>query len=136
MCYSPWNKGKVKLDGYFPVLPSFDEERIKQVVLEFGPVIAGMHMSLDLKMYKGGIYDEPCKDPNGIAHNIFRNHMVLIVGYGSERVNNKNVDYWIVKNSYGHNWGDSGYFKIARNRRLCLLGEEAYYLFSKSPHGL
>lgn len=101
-CYGPWNRRKVGLDGYYPAVPFRginNEERMKQVVRDFGPIIAGMHMSLDLKMYRGGIYDQACTDPHGISHNIFRNHMVLIVGYGSEwGINNTKVDYWIIKN--------------------------------------
>ncbi|XP_021944960.1 cathepsin L-like proteinase [Folsomia candida] len=139
-CYGPWNRRKVGLDGYYPAVPFRginNEERMKQVVRDFGPIIAGMHMSLDLKMYRGGIYDQACTDPHGISHNIFRNHMVLIVGYGSEwGINNTKVDYWIIKNSYGKQWGDQGYFRIVRNKRLCLLGEEAYYLYTQSPFGL
>lgn len=44
------------------------------------------------------------------------NHGVLLVGYGS--VTNEQVhygqckDYWIVRNSWGPNWGENGFFKL------------------------
>lgn len=37
---------------------------------------------------------------------------MLIVGYGRD----DDMDYWLVKNSWGINWGDKGYIKMARNR--------------------
>ncbi|KAL5175393.1 P34 probable thiol protease [Glycine soja] len=60
----------------------------------------------DFHFYTGGIYDGGnCSSPYGI------NHFVLIVGYGSL----DGVDYWIVKNSFGKDWGMDGYIWIQRN---------------------
>ena len=54
--------------------------------------------------YKGGIIDDidVCK-PN-------LDHAVLLVGYGVEDSTNR--EYWIVKNSWGADWGEQGYVRI------------------------
>jgi hypothetical protein len=39
------------------------------------------------------------------------NHAVLIVGYG---VADNGTPYWLVKNTYGTNWGEKGYVRIKR----------------------
>ena len=43
------------------------------------------------------------------------NHAVLAVGYDSSAPE----PYWIVKNSWGTDWGDNGYFKIKMGVNMC-----------------
>lgn len=61
-------------------------------------------------------------------------HAVLIVGYSSE--NGK--DYWIVKNSWGTDWGMKGYMHIQRNsgqpEGVCGINLLASYPVKTSPN--
>nr|CAD1834892.1 unnamed protein product [Ananas comosus var. bracteatus] len=55
------------------------------------------------KHYTSGIFDKDC--PPDV------NHCAAIVGYGEE----SGKKYWILKNSYGPKWGESGYIRIAKD---------------------
>ena len=71
------------------------------------PISVAIQANLSsFKFYRSGVYQDPqCGDQ--------LDHGVLIVGYGTDRL--QGLDYWIVKNSWGHEWGDNGYIKILRN---------------------
>jgi hypothetical protein len=46
-------------------------------------------------------------------------HCVQAIGY--------TADYWIVRNSWGTGWGESGYIRIARGRDLCKISDDVTY---------
>ncbi|KAM4644295.1 cathepsin K isoform 2-T2 [Amazona ochrocephala] len=102
--YSPTGKA-AKCRGYRKI-PEGNEKALKRAVARIGPVSVGIDASLpSFQFYSRGVYyDESCN-----AQNI--NHAVLAVGYGTQ----KGTKHWIIKNSWGEEWGNKGYVLLARN---------------------
>ncbi|CAF1139434.1 unnamed protein product [Didymodactylos carnosus] len=100
-----------------------DEEALKQALTNYGPVAAAIHTTSDLQFYGPGkrLNSQDILDIPGCSKQV--DHAIAIVGYGTQ--NGK--DYWIVRNSWGTNWGLDGYFKIARNKNMCGIATYGYY---------
>ena len=65
------------------------------------------------------MYIEPACSPENLDHG------VLVVGYGTT---DDGVDYWLVKNSWGRQWGEDGYIRMLRNRNnQCGVASAASY---------
>ncbi|ALC42198.1 CG6347 [Drosophila busckii] len=108
----------VKIRDYARIDPG-DEQKMKQVIATLGPLACSMNAgAISFEQYDGGIYDdEECN-----ADDV--NHSVVVVGYGSEN----GRDYWIVKNSYSENWGESGFMRLPRNANsFCGIASECSY---------
>ncbi len=89
-----------------------DEKEIKTFLLKTGPLAIALNGD-SLQWYTEGIIDDDewdC-DPEGM------NHAVVLVGYGHDK--EEDLDFWIVRNSWGSNWGEEGYFRMARGKGTC-----------------
>ncbi|XP_076844522.1 cathepsin K-like [Brachyhypopomus gauderio] len=104
-----YNKsGKAAECRGFKEVQKGSERALMSAVAKVGPVSVGIDaMQSTFQFYKSGVY----YDPNCDKENI--NHAVLAVGYG---ITPKGKKYWIVKNSWGEEWGKKGYILMARNR--------------------
>ena len=104
--------GFEKLGGGSSVFSCTDEEEMKEFLYTKGPVSVALNAN-PLQMYSSGIIDSTSSQcpSSGI------NHCALLVGYGTESA--MGMDYWIVKNSWGSTWGESGYFRIRRGNGTC-----------------
>lgn len=84
---------------------SHSEEALRAAVAR-QPISVGVDVAA-LASYRGGIISGFCSKTV--------EHAVLVVGYGTEA----GRPYWKVKNSYGHKFGEDGYFRVLRNDSAC-----------------
>ncbi|CAD5232417.1 unnamed protein product [Bursaphelenchus xylophilus] len=97
-------------------LPAKDEVNMAKVVYETGPIVTYLNAD-QMQHYQGGILD--AAEPSG-GWEI--NHAVLTVGYGAEN----GTPYWIIKNSWGPTWGESGFVRVRRGTNSFDLAEYNY----------
>ena len=91
------------------------EAKLKSMVAQ-GPTGVAMRVDSNFKNFKGGsIYNNDVTICNCELSSC-ECHAVVVTGYGTD--NSSGVDYWIVANSWGTGWGDSGYAKIKRGDNL------------------
>ena len=97
------------LNGYIDIP---DETSILQEIQK-GPVSIGLEADQSVfQFYSGGVLDDS-------SCGTQLDHGVLIVGYGED----SGKPYWIVKNSWGSDWGESGYIRIVRAKGMCGIGQ-------------
>ncbi|MEA2054392.1 MAG: C1 family peptidase [Candidatus Thermoplasmatota archaeon] len=77
-----------------------DMDSIKRALIEHGPLVICIFIWEDFMHYREGIY----KHRWGMLKG---GHLVSLFGYNDEQ------QCWIVKNSWGENWGEDGWFRMA-----------------------
>jgi C1A family cysteine protease len=92
---------------------------IKQAIYDHGPVAAAVYATSAMQSYSGGIFNY-CQSGSV-------NHAIVIVGW------NDSNGYWIMKNSWGTGWGESGYMRIAYGCNQ--IGYAAAYAIPESGGG-
>jgi cathepsin L len=104
----------------FHNIPEGDEVALKTASAAHPGISIGVDAS-NFQFYSGGVFN-PASCGNTETSI---DHGVLLVGYGTDA----SGDYWIVKNSWGATWGESGYIRIARNQNnKCGVATMASYI--------
>jgi len=97
--------GIVKVQNYSDVIQN-NETALMRAVSQQPISIAIQANKRSFQLYNSGIYSDP-----DCGYNL--DHGVLLVGYGYDNL--YNMEYWIVKNSWGKEWGESGYIRLLKN---------------------
>lgn len=93
------------------------EQQLERILHDYGPVSVGVDSS-QWDNYKNGIYKHQM-----CTHEI--DHAVTIVGY--------TPNFWIIKNSWGTDWGIDGYIHLERGHNACGVAEYIAYITSAYP---
>ncbi|XP_050217052.1 thiol protease aleurain-like [Mercurialis annua] len=95
------------------------EDELKDAVGLVRPVSIAFEVVKPFRLYKSGVFTSTTcgNTPQDV------NHAVVAVGYGVEN----GIPYWLIKNSWGADWGDHGYFKMELGKNMCGIATCASY---------
>jgi C1A family cysteine protease len=102
-------------DWGFVTTSSANLAAIKNALSSYGPLVTTMDVYADFFNYGGGIYEH-------VAGTYQGGHAILIVGYVDDATVHGG-GYFVVKNSWGTDWGNQGYFYIAYSQ----IGAPVYF---------
>ncbi|KAJ8439571.1 hypothetical protein Cgig2_024158 [Carnegiea gigantea] len=112
-CQFDPNKVAVKVANFTSI--PLDEDQIAAHLVRNGPLAVGLN-AVFMQTYIGGV---SCPL---ICGKRWINHGVLLVGYGAKGYSILRFGYrpyWIIKNSWGKQWGENGYYRLCRGHGMC-----------------
>ena len=133
VCYQTVTEPVAVVEEGYSSWDDHTERDLENILLDGNAIITTMEAQEDFLFYKSGVYQSsqcqewslgPGREIQWEASSGLRplRHTVVIMGFGEEQ----GKKYWKVKNSWGENWGSSGFFKMIRNGSAhCGLG--AYF---------
>lgn len=77
--------------------------RLVEHFIQYGPMFIAVSTKNGLTEYGGGVI-------GGAGCESVPEHAVVLIGHGRE----DGVEYWLIRNSDGPNWGEGGHFKLAK----------------------
>jgi cathepsin C len=88
-----------------------NEQLILEELVRNGPLAIGLEPDEDFMFYSDGVYKSSKTKLHAEGAEWEQiDHGVLLVGYGVEN----GTKYWKIQNSWGPDWGEDGFFRIAR----------------------
>jgi C1A family cysteine protease len=115
-----YDKSKVQqtISSYAYATKNKNESQMVTASYTYGPLSIAVDAET-WSAYKSGIITSNC------GKNL--DHAVQIVGWDLSY----STPYWIVRNSWGSTWGESGYVRVEYNKDLCGIADDALYAIAK-----
>ena len=106
----------VSLTGPMPTVAE-----IKEAICKYGSVVSDVKITNAFMAYTNGVfYELESRPENAMTHG---NHSVLIIGWDDDK------GAWLIKNSWGTDWGEDGYMWIKYNSND--IGKKAAWVLAK-----
>ena len=103
----------LKVNGGSFNITEGDEVELKDAIYFNGSVSVAYQVVDDFRNYHSGVYtSDSCHNSTSDV-----NHAVVAVGYGTDAATG--LDYWLIKNSWGTDFGEQGFFQIQRGVNMC-----------------
>jgi len=103
--------------GYCELSLAGGEMELMQA-LSKSPIAVGLNANKKFQLYDSGILRmKDCPPAPHTAATMYTsiNHAALLTGWGEETLaSGEVVKFWIIKNSFGDDWGEGGYFRVER----------------------